>query len=136
MTVLVPGDEVTWEVTYDDGSALRERMGAKYADIDRDRLARFALVGPGELLLECAPPEGATGHNLIYRRRTAQRTNGERHVVFLVGWCPMGPALLIDPAAGTLREEAAFVAGDPDMYPPELLPEDGKVLSDYFALAK
>ena len=131
----VPGDEVTWEVTYTDGSRLFERMGATYAGIDRARLARFALVAPGETLLECAPPEGATGHNLIYRRRTAVDSKGARGVVFLVAWAPMGPALLIDPAAGTVREEAAFVAGDPDMYPPVPVPGDGKFLLDNLAFA-
>jgi hypothetical protein len=132
---LVPGDEVTWEVTYLDGSRLFERMGATYADIDRDRLARFALVAPGETLLECAPPEGATGHHLIYRRRTAIDSAGKRSVVFLIAWAPMGPALLIDPGAGTAREEAAFIAGDPDMYPPEPVAGDGQFLLDNLASA-
>jgi hypothetical protein len=134
---LVPGDLVTWEADYDDGTVLREAAGAHSSQIDRDRLVRFRLVGPGETLLDMAPPPGATGHNLIYRRRIAARyqTSGavgisqkRRRVIFLVGWAPMGPVVMVDPAAATVREERAFIVGDPDMYPPERAPEDGRYL--------
>lgn len=123
---LVEGDLVTWEVTYKDGSWLREAQGAKYRDIDRSQLQIFRLVAPGECLFETWPPPGADGRNLVYRRRTAD-TLGSRHVCFLVAWYPMGPGFFIDPTNGTYREDPrGLVPYDPDMSPPLFLPDEGE----------
>jgi len=127
---IVPGDLVSWEAVYSNGFVFRERAGFKYADIDRERLVTFKLVEPGGVLVESWPPTGADGRNLIYRRRT--QTNGiDRSVIFLIGWAPMGPAIMVDPANGRYREEPGFIVGDPDMYPPTFIPEeDGQYLYD------
>jgi hypothetical protein len=135
---IVEADVVTWEVDYRDGRVLRETEGARYKDIDRGQLKVFKLVKAGEVLLEAFPPPGATGANLVYRRRTTQSLlDGSRRVIFLIAYAPTGPAIMVDPAAGTYRTERAFIAGDPDMYPVELLPDEGeKLLLDYASSAK
>lgn len=127
---LVEADFVTWEAEYDDGHVLRETDGGRYAEIDRDQLKVFKLVKAGEVLLEAFPPPGATGWNLIYRRRTQESLDGKRRVIFLVAYAPMGPAIMLDPVAGTYRTAPAFVEGDPDMYPPAPVPGDGRFLLD------
>lgn len=123
---LVPGDFVTWVARYDDGTELREEEGAAYRDIDRSRLTCFCLVAGAETVLEAFPPPGASGVNLIYRRRTTETHSGERSVVFVVAYAPMGPAILVDPDKATYRVEEAFIDGDPDMYPPVPLPDEGE----------
>jgi hypothetical protein len=128
---LVAGDLVTWEAWLQGGDVQREADGLRYAQIDRSRLTCFKLVAPGEVLLEAFPPPGASGWNLIYRRRTEEGTSGARRVIFLVAYAPMGPAIMVDPERGTYRTENAFIDGDPDMYPVELLPDEGeKYLQD------
>lgn len=123
--LLTAGDIVTWEAEYIGGATLREREGALYRQIDRDRLTSFKLVSPGEVLLEAFVPVGASGHNLIYRRRTVTNQDGRR-VIFLIGFAPMGPAFLVDPARGTYRTEDAFLVGDPEFYPPHLSRAEGE----------
>lgn len=130
---IIAGDLVTWEAVYDNGFVLMERVGFKYKDINRDRLVSFKLVEPGGVLFECWPPDGATGHNLIYRRRTLNTGGTRVSVVFLIGWAPMGPAHLIDPLKGHVRTEAGFIPNDEDMYPPSLIAEeDGRYLADLY----
>lgn len=120
---IAPGDLVTWEVRYNDGSVDMERAGGRYGNIRRGCLSTFRLVAPDGVLIELSPPFNATGRSLVYRRRIEPMP--PRRVTFVIGWLPMGPVILVDPAAGTFRHEQHFVEGDPDMYPPVLLPEEG-----------
>lgn len=119
--LLSPADFAYWEVLYTDGSVLRETEGRSYPDIDRSRLKSFRIIHGGEMLIEMFPPPGATGYNLVYRRRNQVGTDGRR-VVIMIGWPPMGPIVVIDPAAGTYREEAGFDPTDPDFAPPQPMP--------------
>lgn len=118
---LTPGDFVTWEVLYDDGTLLREDQGAEYAQIDRGKLVSFRLQGSGETLIETFPPPGATGHALLYRRRIAmaptEAGSYSRRVVQLVGWAPMGPFGVLDAAAMTWRTREDLVWDDEDFQP-------------------
>ena len=123
---LTPADFVTWEVLYDDGTTQREDLGVRYGEIDRGRLRSFRLHRGGETLIETFPPLGATGRNLVYRRRTTMNHGGDRRVIFLVSWYPMGPALALDPAAESYRTAPGFVPGDPDFDPPVLHPWEGE----------
>jgi hypothetical protein len=128
---LIAADHITWEIDYIDGSIVRERMGASMRDVDRERIKRFRLVAPGETVAEFPVPEGATGKNLMFRRRTFQSVeDGSRRQVLLVAWAPMGPAIMIDPQEGKARQEECFIDGDPEMYPPAPAPEDGQYLLD------
>ena len=89
---LTQADTAYWEAMYTDGTVVRETDGTKYGQIDRGRLHSFRIVHHGEIMLEVFPPDGATGHNLIYRRRTLLGMMGTgRAVWFIVGFAPMGP---------------------------------------------
>jgi len=78
-----------WVAVYQDGTTLpqidisgRENL---YKDIDRERLVRFDLVetttGEPKVILHLQK-----GMRLIARRRTFIRNDGQRGVVWLVGW--------------------------------------------------
>lgn len=89
---LTEADTAYWEATYSDGTVDRETEGVKYAAIDRSRLHSFRIIHHGEIMLEVFPPTGATGHNLVYRRRTVLGMMGAgRAVWFILGFAPMGP---------------------------------------------
>jgi hypothetical protein len=109
-----------------DGSVQREREGVTYKEINRDRMLSFRLVMPGETLLETFVPDGATGKNFVYRRRTVKPQEGTARTVFLFGWQPMGPMILVDPTDMSYRVEAGFIEGDPDMSPPTPHPSEGE----------
>jgi hypothetical protein len=70
-------DETTLPQYNDDGSENR------YADIDRARLASFALLADNLTVIEVHLDPGA---RLIFRRRVAQAPGGETTCVHLVGW--------------------------------------------------
>ena len=89
-------DFVYWEAQYKDGTVLRETDGKTYADIDRLVLASFRIVHGGETLIETFIPDGASGRNLVYRRRTQVGSDGRR-VLVILGWAPMGPIFILDP---------------------------------------
>jgi hypothetical protein len=124
--LLHPADVATWEALHEDGTVLREREGAVYRQIDRSQLSAFRIVQAGELLLEMLPPAGATGRNLVYRRRTTLGSGG-RDVLFVVGWVPMGPAVTLNLRAGTFRTLETFTPGDPELDPPDLHPWEGEI---------
>lgn len=89
---LTEADTAYWEVTYDNGTVVRETEGVKYPAIDRSRLKAFSIIHHGEIMLQVWPPDGATGQNLVYRRRTALGMHAVgRSVWFVVGFAPMGP---------------------------------------------
>lgn len=124
---LTAGDFVTWEVLYTDGTLLREVEGAVYGAIDRARLRSFRLTAAGETLVEAFPPVGATGRNLLYRRRTA--AGGGRTVMHVIGWVPMGPVLALDAAHESYRTEPYFRWGLGDFDPPVPRPSEGEVFT-------
>ena len=110
---LTQADTAYWEVMYTDGTVDRETDGTKHGQIDRSRLNSFRIVHHGEIMLEAFPPEGATGHNLVYRRRTQLGMMGTgRQVWFIVGYAPMGPyhALSLD-AMRMFTTDALTVGG-------------------------
>jgi hypothetical protein len=89
---LTSADTAYWEAVYTDGTLVRETDGTKYDDIDRSRLHSFRIVHHGEIMVQVFPPAGATGHNLVYRRRTVLGMMGVgRAVWFILGFAPMGP---------------------------------------------
>lgn len=118
------GDFVTWEALYDDGTLAREVEGVLYRSIDRPALRSFRLTAGGETLVEAFVPEGATGRNLLYRRRTGTGTH--RTVRHLIAWVPMGPVLLLDAAAGTYRVEPYFTWAIEDFDPPTARANEGE----------
>lgn len=106
----IPSITVSWEAEYDDGTIYAERLGGRYEHIDRDRLAVFRLVAPGEILTELRAVNGITGHSLAYRRRTV--TNGrDKGVWFVLGWIPEGPVVAVNPETLTFRRERRLQAG-------------------------
>lgn len=122
---LVVEDMVTWEAEHIDGSVQRERDGAVYAGIERSTLRKFRLVTlDGQVLFETWPPEGHTGHQLVYRRRISMvQSEGERRVLFLIGWIPTGPAFVLDISGGSYRElPQGFDPADVEAYPPVPMP--------------
>ena len=129
--LLSPADFVYWEALYTDGSVLRETDGKSYSAIDRSRLVSFQLIHGGETLLEMFPPPGATGRNLVYRRRTQMGTYGRR-VLVIVGWAPMGPVVVVDPAGAAYSEAPGFDPSIPELSPPQPMPGEPKemLLSD------
>lgn len=124
--VPVPEDRCTWEAEYKDGTVTREAEGNSYKDINRDQLAKFRLIHGSSVVFETWPPGSATGHNLVYRRRSRLGAGGdgpERDVIFVVGWVPMGPAFAINLSAGTYRKlDQGFTLGDPELAPPAPMP--------------
>jgi len=130
---LLQADLVTWEARYTDGSVLREREGAVYAQIERNRLASFCLVAPGEVIAEIWPRAGCNGTRLVYRRRSSVSVKHGRSVVFFLGWAG-GPYFVIRPDSGTYTEYDTLMSdvarNDPDAMPPSPLPEEG----EYFTL--
>lgn len=136
--LMSPADFVYWEALYADGTVLRETDGQPYAAIDRSKLSSFRLIHGGEPLIETWPPPGATGRNLVYRRRT-QFGNDGRRVIFLLAWMPMGPVFVIDPKAATVREAAGFDPEDAELAPPEPMPGEPNnmlPLQDYLLTQK
>lgn len=103
---------VTWEAAYDDGTVLAERSGARYAQIERDRLKSFRLVSPGEILVDLPVGDGRTGYNLVYRRRTIFG-GGNKVVWYLAGWVPMGPVVAIQPETETVKKSVTFEQSGP-----------------------
>ncbi len=87
---------ITWQALYNDDKVLKQFNADgtenKYKDIDRYRLRRFDLVSDGKPVYSVYLH---TGQRLIYRRRHFIKANGERWVVYLVGW-----QLTIDTAKG------------------------------------
>lgn len=133
--LLSPADFVYWEALYTDGTALRETDGQPYSAIDRAKLASFRLIHGGEALLETFPPPGATGWNLVYRRRTQMGTDGRR-VVIIVGWAPMGPVIVVDPEASSYFEAPGFNPSVMELAPPQPMPgEPQEMLMDYMPLS-
>lgn len=137
----IPADSITWEVEYDDGTVLRGLTPESYAQIDRDRLKIFKLIGRGEVLCSVFPPSGATGHNLVFRRRTSMTmSEGSvvRSAIFVIGWIPRGPAFAVDVFRGTFRRlENGFDQNDPELYPPVLMPgEESTLIEDALLSAK
>lgn len=128
--LLTPADFSYWEVLYDDGTTQRETDGKPYSTIDRSRLASFRIVHGGETLIETFPPPGATGHNLVFRRRTQVGDLGRR-VIFVFGWAPMGPIFSLDPTAETYRVAGAFDPADMDIAPPVPMPGEPQEMLDY-----
>jgi hypothetical protein len=79
-----------WVAIYNDETFLaqfnEDGSENKYADIDRNRLTHFAMLGEGNkpvLVIEMERPT----QKLIYRRRTFMDLVGNiKGVIFLVGW--------------------------------------------------
>ena len=130
--LVAPGDAVMWEVEYDDSTYLRQDMGAQYKDIDRNRLRAFRLTLGGDLLVHAPLPDGATGQNLLFRRRVEFGMGGhagpQRRVVHMIAWVPMGPVLVLDIAdpQAQVRTHDTFIIGDPDFQPPVPVPMEGE----------
>jgi len=128
-----PADYAYWEVLYTDGTTLRETDGKTYADIDRSKVASFRIVHGGETLIETFPEGGATGHNLVYRRRT-QYGGAGRRVIFLFGWAPMGPVFVLDPENASYRVAEGFDPTDQELSPPQPMPGEPEEMLDYMKL--
>lgn len=118
---MLPEDLCFWEAEYQDGTVHREADGFNYRNLQRHALTKFRLVYQGETIFETTPPNGASGHNFVYRRRTS--IGPDRSVVLVLGWIPDGPAFAVDVSNGTCRvSEEGFVVTDPELYPPEPMP--------------
>lgn len=124
---ITAADAAYWEVLYTDGTVQRETDFKPYNSIDRSRLQSFRVVHAGEILVECWPDatRGATGHNLVWRRRTTLKPGVGRGVTLLFGFAPMGPIWALNVDAGTLYESSVgFIEGHGILSPP--VPEPGE----------
>jgi hypothetical protein len=122
-TLLTEADYAYWEVLLDDGTVQRETDGTRYDAIDRGRLVSFRIVHHGEIQAEIRPDptKGATGHNLVYRRRIRFKQGG-RSQVFVMGFAPMGPVCVLDLNAGQMDVYDGFDPMRVDITPPFPLP--------------
>lgn len=111
-------DTIWWEVTYDDGTKLLESRGAKYEQINRERLASFLLRDAEGPIVELTPEGTRTGHNLVYRRRTVSIQGFQPEVVYVLGWVPQGSIFAVAPESNEVWESKEWMIGDPVFYPP------------------
>lgn len=79
---------ITWRAVYRDKKCLRQYNADgtvnRYNDIDRYRLVRFDLLNDDKPIASVYLRQG---QRLIYRRRTlVQVDNGQRVIVYLLGW--------------------------------------------------
>lgn len=128
---LLQADLVSWEASYLDNTFDREREGAKYSNLKRNKLKSFRLVGPdGTVVFEAFPPPGASGRNLIFRRRTLL-VNENRNVLFIIAWQPHGPAFAVSVDSGNYRVlDTGLATGDPELFPVQPMPGEPKDLID------
>jgi hypothetical protein len=103
--------QVSWEAEYFSGVTVREAVGARYRDVDRDQLKVFRLVAPGEILLEFRVKDGQNGHGLAYRRRTLMGQGAGRGVWFTIGMIPNGPVVSLQPETGQVLKADKFQPG-------------------------
>jgi hypothetical protein len=103
-SLIVAEDTAYWEALYDDGSVLCEAEGATYGQIDRGRLQSFRIIHNGTIVFEVFPKNGTTGHQLVYRRRTAISAGVGRDVEFIVGFVP-NSFFVIDIQNGQYHED-------------------------------
>jgi len=81
--------ELKWRAIYDDDAVLeqynKDGTENKYADINRDKLARFDMLRVKDdfVVLSLYLREG---QRLIYRRRSFIRSDGARWKIYIVGW--------------------------------------------------
>lgn len=94
-------DSIFWEARYEDGSVLRQPDG-HYKDIDRDKLAVFALVYEDRDLLAVSMSEDFRAR-FFWRRRTRRTLGGSSTVHFLVGFGPTGPIHVLDTDTGQVH---------------------------------
>jgi len=118
-------ETIWWEVAYADGTSISEAKGASYASINRAALSRFTLRGKQGPIAELSAENGRTGHNLVYRRRTALG-EGSLRVVYVLGWVPQGPILAVDMQSEQIYSAVEFIPGDPVFYPPTPEPDKGE----------
>ncbi len=118
-------ETVWWEVHYTDGTSTSEARGATYGSINRTKLDRFMLRGKEGPIVELTAEDGRTGHNLVYRRRTALG-RGSLKVVYVLGWIPQGPILVVDMETERVGQVQYFTPGDPIFYPPSPRPHEGE----------
>ena len=121
--LITKADLAYWEALYDDGTVLRETDNKTYFAIDRGRLSEFRVIHHGEIMAAIRPEgvRGATGHNLVFRRRIRMSSQGDRprEQVLLLGFAPMGPVLCLDLDRGTYQiSDEGFKPGDPVFAPP------------------
>ncbi len=118
----LPADYCTWAIDYDDGTSYAEAEGG-YAGIDRNKFKTFKLMSPdGQVLFETWPPDGASGQNFVFRRRTSMANGQRSKVVFVFGFEPMGPAFAVDVNDSSWRSLPTFTVGDSDLYPVAPMP--------------
>ncbi len=118
-------DTIWWEAHYADGSSISEAKGATYKNIDRTKLSAFLLRGKDGPIVELSVEDGRTGQNLIYRRRTTLG-RGSLKVVYVLGWIPQGPILVVDMETERVGQVQYFTPGDPIFYPPTPRPHEGE----------
>lgn len=118
-------ETIWWEVHYTDGTSTSEAKGATYRSIDRTKLDRFVLRGKAGPIVELSAEDGRTGQNLFYRRRTALG-RGSLKVVYVLGWIPQGPILVVDMETERVGQVQYFTPGDPIFYPPTPRPLEGE----------
>lgn len=79
---------LTWRAFYRDEKYLpqynEDGTENRYTDIDRYRLVRFDLVNEENKTIYSLYLQ--QGQRLIFRRRNFIKMNGERWLVYLVGW--------------------------------------------------
>lgn len=82
-----------WVAHYNDSSAIDQREGHTYADIDRARLTAFGLYREDNseiILIDFRDDTGGDSDigpkRLIWRLRHNQSSNGQHVAVHLVGW--------------------------------------------------
>lgn len=114
-----------WKAILADGSEMSDATGQRYADIPRDNMIEFAIVGPrGPLFGTHAIPQNPS--KFRYRRRTTIGQEGQ--VVYLVaGWEPFGPAWAVDTSTGKIHTSPnGFDDRSPIFRHPEAIAELGE----------
>lgn len=112
--------KIFWEATYQNGLVVREQDGASYESLNREQLAWFRIVSPGEVIHEMKCDGTRTGKNLVWRRRRGLSHSTDLWKEWhLVGWAPMGPVWAIDTVRQQKIMAPSFLNGHGVFYPPE-----------------
>lgn len=88
-------DEWTWEAHYTDGSVLRQVDGAKFKDIEQDRLGAFLVVNEPRAPIVLQWRRGLKLIHFFYRVRHIFGSSHSSFRMTCLGWQDKGVKLIL-----------------------------------------
>lgn len=111
---LISPVDITWIAHYSNGDKLSQADGAKYQEIDRDRLVAFDLWGNRRLLLRLdLRDDGLPTKRLIWRIRSQFHSDGRQERIHLVGWKRAINGYEVQTMAYVFEDGTVLVGGQP-----------------------